>query len=106
VKKKPADQQVEFLREIVRICVCGVAEHEDQVRIEYDVLPARIVFSIFVAHTDVGLVLGKAGETIDSVRRILWTACKKTIYMADLDVITGGSRMDESRGTVVGRNRG
>jgi len=92
MKKLPQDQQVEFLRALVKHCVCSIVEHESDVRIACDVAPARVVFSVFVATTDVGLLLGNNGETIDSIRRVMWAACKKTNYKADLDAITNGKR--------------
>ena len=92
VKKKPESEQVSFLRGLVETCVRGVAGNEEAVRIECDVMPARVVFSLFVAPSDVGLVLGSDGKTLDAIRRIVWTACKKTDLKVDIDIITNGRR--------------
>lgn len=92
MKQKPADQQVEFLRTIVETNVRAIVEHEDSVHITMDVMPARVVFSVFVAPTDVGLTLGNDGATADAIRRIVWTACKKTALKCDIDFITNGRR--------------
>ena len=92
MKKKPGDEQVTFLRGVVDGCVRAIAEHEDQVRIEQDVTPMRVVFSLYMAPSDVGLVLGKGGATLDAVRRVVWTACKKTDLHCDIDLITDGRR--------------
>lgn len=92
MKKKPDGEQVAFLRGLVETCVRGIAEFEDAVRIEVDVMPARVVFSLYVAPDDVGLVLGKGGATLDAIRRVVWTACKKTSLHCDIDLITPGQR--------------
>lgn len=92
MKKKPADEQVGFLRDLVERNVRAVVEHEDEVRIVCDVMPARVVFSVFVAPVDVGLALGNEGATVDAIRRIVWTACKKTDLKCDIDLITNGGR--------------
>lgn len=88
MKKKPEAEQVEFLTSLVRQNVLGIVEHEGEVRIEKDVTPARVVFSVFVAPTDIGLILGDGGATADAIRRIVWTACKKTRYRVDIDIVT------------------
>jgi len=88
LKKKPEGEQVEFLRSLVEHCVLSIVEREEEVRIEQDVTPARVVFSVFVASTDIGLILGNDGATADAVRRIVWTACKKTKYRCDIDIVT------------------
>lgn len=88
MKKKPDSDQVEFLRSLVEHNVLAIVEHENEVRIEKDVTPARVVFSVYVASTDIGLVLGDGGDTANAIRRILWTACKKTRYRVDLDIVT------------------
>lgn len=92
MKQKPADQQVDFLRQIVETNVRAIVEHEDCVRIDCDVMPARVVFSVFVAPSDMGLTLGNDGATADAIRRIVWTACKKTHLKADIDFLTNGKR--------------
>lgn len=90
MKQKPEAEQADFLRGLLFACVRGIVEDEAAARVEMDVLPRRIVFSIFVATSDAGLLLGNAGATIDAVRRVVWTACKKTRFKADIDVITSG----------------
>jgi predicted RNA-binding protein YlqC (UPF0109 family) len=90
VTKKPPDQQVEFLRALLEYNVKAIAEREDDVRIQTDETPGRVVFTVFVHHDDMGLVLGNAGKTADSIRQILWSACKKTVLKIDMDIITNG----------------
>jgi predicted RNA-binding protein YlqC (UPF0109 family) len=67
-------------------------EHEDLVSIVCDVMPARVVFSVYVAPSDIGLALGNDGATADALRRIVWTACKKTSFRVDIDFVTNGRR--------------
>lgn len=92
MRKLSSELQVPFLRDLVERYVRAVVEHEDQVRVVMDVMPKRVVFSIFVAQSDVGLALGNDGANVNAIRRIVWTACKKTDYMVDLDVVTTGVR--------------
>lgn len=92
MRKKPDHQQAEFLRSIVEYNVRAVVEHEDQVRVECEVMPSRVVMTIYTAPSDVGLALGTEGATANAIRRILWTACKKTNLRADIDFFTSGRR--------------
>lgn len=88
MRKKPENEQVAFLKKLVEDNVRAIVEHEDAIRIDCDEMPMRLVFSIWVHDDDVGLALGGEGKTIDAVRRIVWTACKKTNFKVDLDVVT------------------
>ena len=92
MKKLPPDQQVDFLRTLLEGNVRAITEFEQEVRVQCDVTPARVVFTVFVHHNDMGLVLGDNGATADAIRRIVWTACKKTNYKADMDFMTNGRR--------------
>lgn len=87
MKKLPGDQQVGFLQELIIALVRAIVEHEDKVRIECNVTPARVVFTVFVHHDDMGLVIGEGGKTGDAIRRIVWTAAKKTDRRVDLDFV-------------------
>lgn len=87
MKKKPSDQQVGFLRELIERMVRAIAEHEDEVRVDCNVLPLRVVFTVRVNHEDIGLVFGELGKTADAIRRIVWTACKKTDRRVDVDFL-------------------
>jgi len=90
MNKKPESEQVGFLQDILTRNVISIVEREDVVRVEREVTPARVIFTVFVAHSDMGLVLGKEGATANAIRRIVWTACKKTNLKADIDFLTSG----------------
>jgi predicted RNA-binding protein YlqC (UPF0109 family) len=92
MKKLPANTQVEFLRDLVEYNIRAIVEHQNLVSIKCDVTPARVVLSIFVAPSDIGLVLGNDGATANALRRIVWTACKKTDFRCDIDFVTNGQR--------------
>lgn len=88
MRKLPADQQVEFLRGLVEINVQAIAEYAAEVQVmvgqpNHD----RLVLSVYVDPRDFGLVLGNEGATLDAVRRIAWTACKKTHLRCDIDLL-------------------
>lgn len=81
MRKKPDDEQVGFLMEILRNNVTAIVEHEDIVKVIYVAELKHyhyIDFVVHVHHEDMGLVLGERGATADAIRRIVWTACKKT----------------------------
>lgn len=90
MRKKPENEQVGFLQSVLMHNVLAIVEREEAARVECEVTPARVVFTVFVAHSDMGLVLGNAGATANAIRRIVWTACKKTNLKADIDFLTTG----------------
>ncbi len=92
MRKKPESEQVGFLKQLVERNVLAIVEHEEDTRIECEVTPARLVMTVYVQPSDMGLVLGSEGATADAIRRIVWTACKKTNYKVDIDFLTGGRR--------------
>jgi predicted RNA-binding protein YlqC (UPF0109 family) len=92
LRQKPVDQQVEFLRALVERCVLAIVEYEEHVRIEVATMPQRVVFSVHGAASDVGILLGPNGANADAIRRLMWTACKKTSLRADLDIVMRGRR--------------
>ena len=94
MKQKPAGEQVDFLRTIVEQNVRAIVEHEDEFRVECVTTPARVALTVFVAPSDMGLVLGNEGATADAIRRIVWTACKKTSLRCDIDFMTSGRRLN------------
>jgi len=90
MNKKPESEQVGFLQALLMHNVMSIVEREDAVHVKCEASPARVVFTVFVAHSDMGLVLGKEGATANAIRRIVWTACKKTNLKADIDFLTSG----------------
>lgn len=88
MRKLPHEQQVAFLKELIERNVCAIVERGDLVRIACTVLPARVVFTVSVHHDDMGLLLGGGGATGDALRRIVWTAAKKTDRRVDVDFVT------------------
>lgn len=91
MRKKPENEQVSFLTKVIEQTVRAIVEFEDDVRIECDVVQSRLVTTIYVRMSDMGLVLGDKGATANAIRRIVWTACKKTAYRCDIDFLTHGS---------------
>lgn len=88
MKKKPEHEQVAFLKDLLLQLVRGIVEHEDVAYIECKESPVRVALTVFVKHSDMGLVLGNEGATANAIRRIVWTACKKTNLKADIDFLT------------------
>lgn len=88
MRKKPDSEQVDFLRGMLERLVRDIVEHEDSVFVKCGVEPARLVFTVYVVPSDMGLVLGNEGATANAIRRLVWTACKKTNYRAEIDFMT------------------
>lgn len=88
MRKLPPEMQAEFLLDIVERNVMAIAEHASDIRIDTMFSPSggMIVIDVFVRPDDVGIVLGERGATIDAIRRIVWTACKKTDLRAHVSV--------------------
>lgn len=91
--KLPTDQQVDFLRGVVEFNVRSIVERQDAVKIEtFRPNDTRVVFSVHVDHSEIGLVLGKEGVILNAIRAVTWTACKKTDLKCDVDIVTNGTR--------------
>jgi predicted RNA-binding protein YlqC (UPF0109 family) len=86
LRKVPPAHQDAFVCGLVVYNVRAVVERADEVRVEVLSTPNRVVIDVFVHPDDVGLAVGDAGATIDAIRRIVWTACKKTDKRADVAV--------------------
>lgn len=85
MRKLPPDKQVDFLQEVLERNVRAIVEHEDRVRIVPHVIdPQHVQLRAYVWHTDMGLVIGEQGATADAIRRIVWTAAKKTDQRVDI----------------------
>lgn len=89
MKKKPASEQIIFLLDIVTRNVKAIIEHEDAMLIQLrTVSDHAIAINVYVHHEDMGLVLGEGGATANAIRRIVWTACKKTDKRVDIGFFT------------------
>ncbi len=85
MRKKPAHQQVPFLRALLWGAVRAIVEHENQMFVTTTGVATRVAFTVWVNESDMGLVLGEGGATADAIRRVVWTACKKTDLRADIE---------------------
>lgn len=93
MRKLPAEKQVEFLRGVIEFNVRSIVEHQDAVMIDtFRPNDTRVVFSVHVDHSEIGLVLGKEGAILNAIRAVTWTACKKTDLKCDVDIVTNGTR--------------
>lgn len=87
MKKLPVDQQADFLQDLIERVVRSIVERADLVRVACTQTPGRVVFTAHVHHDDMGLVIGEGGATADAIRRIVWTAAKKTDKRVDVDFV-------------------
>jgi predicted RNA-binding protein YlqC (UPF0109 family) len=79
LRKKPIAEQTAFLHGLLEQNVRAIVEFEEEVKvIVVSEASLRLAFEVHVLSTDMGLVLGGGGATADAIRRIVWTACKKT----------------------------
>jgi predicted RNA-binding protein YlqC (UPF0109 family) len=77
-------EQVSLLRDLLATMVESIVEHIDQVSYDDKVVFDRYVVGVMVATSDMGLILGRDGQTADSIRQVLWAACKKTSLHIDV----------------------
>ncbi len=91
VKKLPSQQeQVDLLDNLLHTMVLAIVEHTDQVAFDSKVIMSQYYVGVRVAQSDMGLILGREGETADSIRRVLWGACKKTELKIEVVFSTAG----------------
>lgn len=88
MRKLPADMQVDFIVGLVEGNVRAVVEHQDDVDLDARQAGSVLTVDVRVHPDDTGLVLGDRGATIDAIRRIVWTACKKTDIRAHVAVLS------------------
>lgn len=86
------DEQIKLLEDLVTTMVRSIAEKPNEVYVTRVVTSHNLVFEVEVANTDMGLVLGREGSTAESMRGVLYVACKKTDFKVHLDVTTKDRR--------------
>lgn len=86
------DEQIKLLEDLVTTMVRSIAERPDNVTVNKLVSEHNLVFEICVHSSDMGLVLGREGCTAESMRDVLYVACKKTDFKVHLDIVTKDKR--------------
>lgn len=86
------DAQIQLLENLVTTMVTSIAEKPSEVEIRKMVTQHNLVFEVCVASTDMGLVLGREGCTAESMRDVMYVACKKTDFKVHLDIVTRDKR--------------
>ena len=90
------------MKDLVTYIVKAIVEKPEEVSIEETVLPdGKIILTIHTAPTDVGLVIGKMGKTINSIRSLVKIKAIKEGKFVDVKVPSdrdnnGGSSMGSS----------
>lgn len=75
------------MKDLVTYIVKAIVEKPDEVSIEETVLPdGKIILTIHTAPTDVGLVIGKMGKTINSIRSLVKIKAIKEGKFVDVKV--------------------
>jgi len=86
------EEQIELLRNLATTMVKSVAEKPEEVVVRMVDTQHNLVFEICVASSDMGLVLGRDGCTAESMRDVMYVACKKTDFKITLDIVTKDKR--------------
>lgn len=105
MRQLPEDQQVPFLHDTLQTMVLAIVEHVDLVRINVDrANHFRVNFTVYVAQSDMGMVLGPEGIVADSIREVVYAACRKTRLKVNIDVLCNGTASSsETRERDLGR---
>jgi predicted RNA-binding protein YlqC (UPF0109 family) len=75
------------MKNLVEYIVKAIVESPDAVSVEETVLPdGKIILTIHTAPTDVGLVIGKMGKTINSIRSLVKIKAIKEGKFVDVKV--------------------
>lgn len=61
------------MKDLLEYIVKNLVSKPEEVKIEEETLDGTINFNLTVAPEDIGLVIGKAGQTIKALRRLLVT---------------------------------
>lgn len=75
------------MKELVTYIVKAIVENPDAVNVEETVMPdGKIILTIHTAPTDVGLVIGKMGKTINAIRSLVKIKAIKEGKFVDVKV--------------------
>ncbi|MCL4367041.1 KH domain-containing protein [Patescibacteria group bacterium] len=66
------------MQELLEYIVKNLVSNPDQVKIDQEVSDNTVNLNLTVAPDDMGKVIGKAGQTIRSIRRLLVTVAMST----------------------------
>ena len=86
------EQQLLMLRNLALTMVKSVVEKPEAVEFTEQVMTHNVVVEIYVADSDVGLVLGTRGAHVDAMRTLLNVACKRTDFKYNIDIISKARR--------------
>lgn len=75
------------MKEFVEYLVKNLVDHPDQVKVDLFEGTAGLLVELRVAQEDVGKVIGRAGNTIKSIRTIVATVCAKLGKKMRLELI-------------------
>lgn len=74
------------LREFLQFVISQLVEHPEQAAIAHRLDGNRHIFSVTVAQSDIGRVIGKNGQTIGAMRNLLEAAAFKNREKVTLTV--------------------
>jgi predicted RNA-binding protein YlqC (UPF0109 family) len=91
------------MKDLVTYIVKAIVEKPDEVSIEESVLSdGKIILTIHTAPTDVGLVIGKMGKTINSIRSLVKIKAIKEGKFVDVKVPSDRDNRDNGMGGGMG----
>ncbi|MGK0188508.1 MAG: putative RNA-binding protein YlqC (UPF0109 family) [Verrucomicrobiales bacterium] len=78
----------EALREFLQFVISQLVEHPEQAAIAHqmDMDENRHIFTVTVAQSDIGRVIGKNGQTVGAMRNLLDAAAHKNRQQASLTI--------------------
>lgn len=84
------------MQELVEYIVNELVDHPDDVRIEVDDDGDKKTIKIIVHRDDAGVVIGKRGFVVRSIRQLLYVMDRREHKRIEIDVLT----LDDLEGTV------
>ena len=76
------------LKEFLEYVVANLIDHPEQASVLHDVEGEKHVYRVVLAKPDVGRVIGKQGNTVNSIRSLMDAFCAKHQVRASVDVGT------------------
>lgn len=65
---------MERLEHLLKYILSGLVEHEDLIKISYEVIDDTVIFKVNVAKGEMGRVIGKNGLTANAIRGVMQAA--------------------------------
>ena len=70
-------EEINAVETLIKTMVCAVVDNEDRVEVRRLDGHANVMFEVIIEDRDMGFAMGQNGRTVEAMRTILNTLCKK-----------------------------